>query len=298
MSRKFATVLALFITAFWGASFMIMKGVSEALSPMAFLTLRFFVASLILFLFFWDRLKRLNRRVLVQGLILGTLLTATVMLQLLGLRKTSVTNAAFITSLSVLIVPFLSAVLLKKLPGRSQVGGLVSAVIGLSLITGVVKGFTVLNSGDFYTFLCALSVAVHILFADCFLQGTDPLLLGICQTFFATLISFFFWMLETPSTILTVNFTQALITAVLLTAVFCTVFAFTGQIVVQKYLPPQRVAMILALEPVFAYLYAVTIPTANGMTESLSFMKVVGCLLIVSGILLSEGGWLDSKKRA
>ncbi|MBQ2696614.1 MAG: EamA family transporter, partial [Clostridia bacterium] len=149
---------------------------------------------------------------------------------------------------------------------------------------------------DLLTFLCAICVAVHIIVADTFLKQSNPILLGVGQIVAAFILSFLAWTVQSPTSFMTVTYTPALILAVVLTAVFCTCFAFTGQIVVQKHLPPARVAVIFTLEPVFAYLYALVIPGPGGMTEALTWFNVLGSLLIVGGMIISESGILNRKQ--
>ncbi len=291
-----ATVLGILVTATWGSSFILMKNVADDVSALAFLTLRFGVSGVILALVFWKQLCRMTKKAALQSLTLGTLLAGYMIFQVVGLRDTSASNSAFITSLSVLMVPFLSAFLLKKRPTQSNWAGVVLAICGLVFVTGIHQGLTVLTMGDFYTFLCAICVAVHIIVADRFLKDSDPLLLGVGQIIAAFFLSIVAWTIQTPQSFATVDYTTTLIVAVLLTAVFCTSFAFTGQIVVQKHLSPARVAVIFTLEPVFAYLYALVIPGPEGITEPLTWAKLLGCVLIVGGMIVSEAALLNRKK--
>ncbi len=292
MNKKTATIMAIFITAAWGSSFILMKNVADSVSALAFLTLRFGLSALLLALVFCKQLLKFNKNLVLRSFVLGALLAGYMIFQIVGLRDTSASNSAFITSLSVLIVPFLSAFLLKKSPSRSNWTGVGLALLGLFFITSIYKGLTALTIGDFYTFLCAICVAVHIIVADRYLKDSDSLLLGIGQIFAAAIISLFAWCIQNPSTFLTVTYSFDLILAVLLTSVLCTCFAFTGQIVVQKHLPPAQLAVTFTLEPVFAYIYAVIIPLGNA-SEPLSWAKVLGCFLIVGGMIISESNYLE-----
>ena len=292
MNKKTATIMAIFITAAWGSSFILMKNVADSVSALAFLTLRFGLSALLLALVFCKHLLRFDKKLILRSFVLGALLAGYMIFQIVGLRDTSASNSAFITSLSVLIVPFLSAFLLKKSPSKSNWTGVSLALFGLIFITGIYKGLTALTLGDFYTFLCAICVAVHIIVADRYLKDSDSLLLGIGQIFAAAIISLFAWCIQNPLTFLTVTYSFDLILAVLLTSVLCTCFAFTGQIIVQKHLPPAQLAVTFTLEPVFAYVYAVIIPLVNA-SEPLTWAKALGCFLIVGGMIISESNFLE-----
>ena len=293
MSNKTATLILVLVTAAWGSSFILMKNVASDVSALAFLTLRFGMAGLILAAVFWKKLKEFNKNSILRSFVLGALLCGYMVLQVFGLRYTSASNSGFITSTSVLMVPFLSSWFLKKKASRSNLVGVMLAIIGLLCITGILQDFTALNQGDFYTFLCAICVAIHIIVADCYVKEDDSLLLGIGQIMAAAVLSLVAWFFTEPKVFLSVDYTSTLITSVVLTAVFCTAFAFTCQVTMQKYVAPSRVAVIFTLEPVFAYMYALVIPGPGGVTEPLALFKVLGSLFIVGGTIISEIGLVE-----
>ncbi len=296
MSKKIAALLAVLVTAAWGSSFILMKNVAADVPALGFLTLRFGIAGVVLCTVFWKKLREFDKKTIFQSTVLGVMLSGYMIFQVVGLRDTSASNSAFITSLSVLMVPFLSVAFLKKSPTKSNWVGVFLAILGLVFVTGFYQGISALTPGDGLTFLCALCVAAHIIVADRFLKDSDPLLLGIGQVVAAFCLSIVAWTIQTPQSFATVIYTPTLITSVVLTAIFCTSFAFTGQIVVQKHLPPTQTAVIFTLEPVFAYFYALFIPGPGGVTEPLTWAKVLGSLLIVGGTIISESRVLEKSK--
>jgi hypothetical protein len=46
--------------------------------------------------------------------------------------------------------------------------------------------------------------------------------------------------------------------------------------------------LIFTAEPVFAAMFAMIIPNAEGKTETLGIISAIGCLLILAGMLISE----------
>ncbi|MBU2624308.1 MAG: DMT family transporter, partial [candidate division Zixibacteria bacterium] len=70
--------------------------------------------------------------------------------------------------------------------------------------------------------------------------------------------------------------------AVLFLALLPTLSAFVIQMVAQKIVPPVRVSLIFALEPVFAALFAWTV---GG--EEFSTYRAIGGLLIVAAMIVS-----------
>jgi len=77
-------------------------------------------------------------------------------------------------------------------------------------------------------------------------------------------------------------------------ALFATLLAFGIQTWAQKILPPVRVALISALEPVFAALWAALL-----IGERLTGHELAGGALIVLGVAVGEAGAvLRSRARA
>lgn len=111
-------LILLGITAIWGGStFPAMKVSLDYLPPILFLAYRFGVASLLMLLLFRSRILR--RETLREGFLLGLTLFFGHGFQIVGLKYTTASNSAFITSLYVVFTPFIAYLLLgEKLKPR------------------------------------------------------------------------------------------------------------------------------------------------------------------------------------
>jgi drug/metabolite transporter (DMT)-like permease len=79
------------------------------------------------------------------------------------------------------------------------------------------------------------------------------------------------------------HLTPAAVTAVLITGLLATAFAFTTMAWAQQYTSATRAALIFALEPVIAWL------TSYALTgETMTIRGKVGAVTILAGILLVE----------
>ncbi|HBR01382.1 MAG TPA: EamA/RhaT family transporter, partial [Ruminiclostridium sp.] len=164
MTKQLKADLSLLsITVVWGSSFIIMKNISEDLPAYVYLTLRFSVAGILMLLLFHKRLKTLKLKTLLSGCVIGFLIYGGMMLQVMGLQTTSASNSGFITGLNVVMVPILSATLLKKKPPVSAVIGVIMAAVGLFIMKGFTGSWVI---GDTYTLLCAVCFALQIIFID------------------------------------------------------------------------------------------------------------------------------------
>jgi drug/metabolite transporter (DMT)-like permease len=146
------------ITAFWGATFIVVKDALDDADPLSFLVLRFGLGALGLALV--ARKGLLDPRVWKPGGVLGLFLFVGYALQTWGLKFTTPSRSAFITSLCVVLVPFVSTAMFRRLPGWPSLLGAGLAAAGLAALTGGLSG--TVSVGDALTLGCAVSYAVHI----------------------------------------------------------------------------------------------------------------------------------------
>ncbi len=278
-----ADLAILSITLVWGSSFIIMKNVVEEVGVFAYLTMRFTVAAILLAVLFRRQVHGVRRRDVFNGGIIGLLLFLGMALQVAGLKYTAASTSAFVTGLNVVMVPILSAFLLRKQPPARAVAGVAMATVGLFVLTGgLSQGW---NKGDTLTLLCALCFALQIIFIDKFNAETDPRLNAVLQMVTAALLYAATWLLFERGT---VHLSWRVVLTVLYTGALGTAFAFGVQTVAQKYTSPTRTALIIACEPVFGAIFALLVPGTDGTTEKLTVPMVAGSLLVLGGMVLAE----------
>ncbi|WML40302.1 DMT family transporter [Neobacillus sp. OS1-2] len=284
----FADLSLLLVTFIWGTTFVLVQNAIDFLPPFAFNGIRFFIAAILLILclliFEKKQFKQLNLKLIGSGVFIGFWLFLGYVTQTIGLLYTTTSKAGFITGLSVVLVPLFSMFLLKQYPSKNAIIGVITATIGLFLLT--MTDVSSLNIGDGFVFICAISFAMHIILTGKFSSQYPTLLLTAIQITTVAILSmgssFIFeeWKKSlTPAVLLSQN----VIIALIITSVFATALAFFIQTNFQKYTSATRVALIFAMEPVFAaiagYLWA---------QERLAIGALFGCSLIFMGMILAE----------
>lgn len=291
MSRHLkADIFLLVITAIWGLSFPLMKNVLDFMPAFAYLSLRFFLAALVLIAIFYKSLFKLNRLTVLYSAVIGFLLFGGMAFQVFGLYSTKASNSAFITGLNVVMVPVVSALLLKKKPDIASILGVLIAFGGLFILSG---GLTLsFNFGDLLTLICAIFWTFQIIFIDKFTEKQDAKAIAVLQMVFAALFNSMFWVAFERKPI---EFNWTIVYTILITGILGTALAFAGQTIAQKYTTPTRTALIFTAEPVFGAAFAMIIPNAAGVTEKLQTFTVIGCILILVGMLFSEFDLFERK---
>jgi drug/metabolite transporter (DMT)-like permease len=289
MKKSTFADLSLLIVAFiWGTTFVLVQNAISTMEPFAFNSLRFFIAFVILFLslllFQRKQLHFLSKRIVISGFLLGFWLFLGYATQTLGLLYTTSSKAGFITGLSVVLVPFFSFLLLKQKPSFPAVIGVSIATIGLFLLT--MTDIAALNIGDFFVLICAFGFAMHIIFTGKFSEQFPTLLLTTIQILTVSILSLISSLIFedfNEMMKLSIISSQSVIIALIVTSVFATALAFFAQTSFQKYTTPTRVALIFAMEPVFA-----AIAGYYWASERLSISAITGCLFIFLGMLFAE----------
>ncbi|TCS96471.1 DMT family transporter [Hazenella coriacea] len=287
--RWMADGIILLISFIWGATFVLVQDAIDTLPPFSFLTVRFGMATLLLFLFVLITRAEPSREtprqtVWIGGMTLGIFLFLGYAFQTFSLLYTTSGKAGFLTGVSVVLVPVLSIFILKTRIKLAAIIGVSFAVIGLYLLT--FQDFKAINQGDLLAFTCAIFFALQVIFTGKYSSRTSIFHLVTIQmatvTFLSGLFAFIFepWQRIFQKDVI---LNPSVLIALLITAIFATALAFLGQTYVQRFTTPTRVALIFATEPVFA---ALADYWWQGVT--LGGSALIGCLFILGGMILSE----------
>jgi drug/metabolite transporter (DMT)-like permease len=313
MSQIVADLLLLLVTVIWGTTFVVVKEAIEAIKPFTFIAVRFLVGGLFLLVFVLLRaflvknnsdtahvigrqgvestpgnsressarlkIRQLNREFTLGSVITGVTLFLAYATQTVGLITVPAGKAAFITGLSVVMVPVASAFLLKSVPPTNTVFGVVLATIGLGFMSLTFP--VMVQAGDVLVFLCAIGFAAHILLIEKYSKENDPLLFAAIQLLVVSFGAFVAAVLfEWPLTIPKDSWASITYTAIIATSI--TILIQSG---VQKYTTATHAALILSCEPVFGAFFAWL-----KAGEILSTREIWGAILIVAGMVISEIG--------
>lgn len=282
--------LALAGAAFlFGTTFLVVQDAVEDGGAIPFLVVRFAIGALVLVPLALRRGRPpvgFTRAVAV----LGALLAAGYVLQTVGLQHTTSSVSAFITYLLVVIVPFLSALVLRRPPSGIALVGVALAVVGLLLLTAGASGEGIgrgLGVGELLTLGCAVAFAGHIVALSAYAPRFDVVQLNLGQ--FAALAA----VLLVPGALLGgYRLSGATLLAALYTGTVVSAVAFGLQVWGQRQVSATRTALVLLLEPVFAAVLGFV------AGERLGPLGALGAGVILVAILVTEvgGPWLGRRR--
>ncbi|HEX7127948.1 MAG TPA: DMT family transporter [Thermodesulfobacteriota bacterium] len=275
--RLVADLLLVLVCVFWGATFVVVKEAVALVPVNAFLAIRFCLAAVVLVVLFAPRMRALGPGTAAAAAVLGTVLFAGYALQTYGLALTTASNAGFLTGLSVILVPLFSALVFGVRPAPRVWVAVALATGGLYLLAAPGDGSHArveFNPGDALVVGGAVAFAWHILLTGRFARRYDPILLATVQIATTGLLGTAAALVVDGGIPLVLP--KAVWSAVVVTALFATVFAFVVQTAAQRYTSATRTALIFTLEPVFAAL-AAWLYAGEPMTAS----RLAGGALIV-----------------
>jgi drug/metabolite transporter (DMT)-like permease len=283
-----AHLLLLAVVFVWGATFVLVKDALSDISPLLFNLLRMALATVCLAVLYGKHLGRLNRRTVLSGALVGLFLAMGYQFQTAGLRLTTPSKSAFITGLVVVIVPLL--LVIPKLrpsgshaPGWNAYLGAILAFLGILLLTTPAHSgfdFRSMNFGDLLTLGCSLGFSFHMLALAHFSPRIRFEQLAVLQVGFAALfMAISMPIFEKPY----IHWSLRVVVALAIAAVLATAAAFTIQSWAQQYLPATHTALLLTMEPVFAWITSFLV-----LGERLGLRSGAGALLILAGIGITE----------
>lgn len=268
----------LLITICWGITFPLLHSAVVHLSPAALVFERFSLASFLVFFLVVGKLSRTNMLVLLSGLLLGILNVGAYLSQTISLETISASRCAFLTGISVLLVPFLSPLFRLGSPKVAHWLGSLICLIGLYLLTGAqVKGLSI---GDMWGISCAVCVAFAIVVTQWISGYTKEYLL---LTFYQLLLTALLSSLCFIHNPLLINWHINVMLTVIFCAVFATALTLFLQMKCQQHTSVIKAALIFSLEPVFASLFDFLLNH-----HVLSTQEMIGGLLILVSIIVPE----------
>jgi len=280
-------LILLLTAAIWGFAFVAQRAGMEHVGPFIFNAVRFALGALVLVPFILVSKKKYPERtrerdpnhglLLKGGLIAGIVVFFGSSLQQAGLVYTTAGKAGFITGLYVIIVPIMGLLFWKQRVGKPTWLGAALAVAGLYLLS--FKDVLNINPGDGLVFLGSIFWALHVLVIGKYSPHVNSLQLALIQFSVACILSLVMSLLfETTES---AEIGRAAI-PILYAGIMSTGVAFTFQVIGQRRSQPSRAAIIMSFEAVFAVIGGIWL-----LKETLSGPAIAGCILMLTGILLS-----------
>lgn len=288
-------ILVILCCIVWGTTFTVVKETSDKLNPFILSTSRNLIASILLliYLIVSKKFKILNnKKGFINGSVIGFILAVIYISQTIGIEYTTANNSAFITSISVVMVPLILIICRKATLNYKQVSAITIVMIGLYYLT-VKSSFDSLNQGDLITLGASFVCAVHIIISGYYVNKTEFLALIFYQFFTAFIVSIIgYFIFKSPPESISLFDSNIVLIRVLYLGIFGTLFCYFITVWSQKYIGSIFLALIFSLEPIFA-----SITNFIVLGEKFNSRELTGAIIIFAGIILYSVSKLTFSKK-
>lgn len=292
---KIRGIIILFIVAtIWGFAFVAQSSSVDLIPTFTINFLRSIFAFVALVVFSLIKKKvhkkeevKCDKKLLLKaGVLSGVFLFIATNIQQFGISFTTAGKAGFITALYIIFVPIIGLFLKKKV-GLNIWISVILAIAGFYFLTIFGSNEVIIGKGELAILICAVFFALQIIVVDKYVKEVDGVKLSIVQFAVMSILSFIPMLFEKASI---ENIIKAM-PSLLYLGVISSGVGYTLQIIGQKDVNPTVASLIMSLEAVFSAVFGAIV-----LKEALNMPEIFGCVLIFSGVVLSQIVFEKNKK--
>ena len=287
MKKTMSLIYLIICSLIWGTTFIAQDMGMDNIGPFTFNSVRFFVGFLVVSpLFLLLEKKKIYEQIKIKPnkfskliIIIGIFLFLGTVFQQVSLLHTDVANSAFFTIFYVPMVPIIVYFLFSKKLHWSIWPSVLACVIGGYLLSDISNA--TIRFGDSLVLIGALFWALHIIYIGKIIEHFDlPFFIALLQNLIVAILSFILAIMFEEIDISKIKLETI---EILYAGILSGGAAFALQIFGQRNISPAPAAIVMSLEGVFAAIAAWII-----LNQFLGLNNIIGCTLILGGVLLSQ----------
>lgn len=275
----FGKLALIFVAVAWGSSMVVIKGSTDTLPPGTLLACRFTIASIILLIANWKKLKMIDKEYIKSGIYIGLCLFMAFFTQTVGVMLEMPGKSHFLSSAYCVFVPFLGWLILKERPKLFHIIAAVMCAVGIIMVS-VVGSFSI-SFGDSISIISSVFWAMQIVAIAKWGNDKDPVIITMLQFMVCAVLAWIFTLtMENPFAI---QWNAGAVGGVLYLGIVCSGICFLLQTIAQKTENPTSVSIILSFENIFGLVFG-----AVFFNEKFTVNAIIGFILIFSAIIVAE----------
>lgn len=270
------SLMLLLVSIFWGGTYGIQSILSEKFGTFTVLFFKVLGSIGMIALAIITK-QKFDKDSVKYGLLVGSATLIGLVLQQLGIARTSVSKASFISGLYIIFVPIIG-LFSKKKPKPKFWLAVIIASIGMYFLC-LADSFTI-NIGDIFVIVSAFSFSFQIIFIDKYSKKVN--LFPFCATQqLVTLVVSIFMMIFVEKPVVA-DFSDYIL-PILFLALLSGFVATLVQNRFQADVDPTVASLIMSLESVFGTLSGWLL-----LNQTLTSRELIGCVLMFIGIIIAE----------
>lgn len=282
-NSKIADATLLLTAIIWGTGFIGTEMAIELGAKASLITaMRFLIAGIALGVVYFKEISKIDKKTFKCGVIAGVLLFLGFYLQTFGQAQTTVSNSSFITSSSVIMIPFIVWAVTKQKPKTKFFVLAFTSIIGIGILTMNFSDGISFNEGDIYVLISAICFALHISYLGIFTKEINSKQLTFLQMSVTGVLALVY-LIVFDKTAVDFEIVKSIFPAVTYLAIFSSCICYYLQTTAQKYTSPSKVGIFLSTEGFFGSLFAVML----GYDDP-TIRLILGGTIIIGSVILSE----------
>lgn len=272
-------ILLLLAAMTWGGEYVVAKLALDSITPLWLNTMRFGAGWCLLMIILHRNVMTIRWQHIKAGILAGLFMFGGFSTQLIAINLTTASNAAFLTTIYVVIIPLYVWIIYKKRPSSFIFIAAALSLAGAAFLS--INGSFSINLGDGMAVLSAAMFAADICACEYFIKrGMNPLVMTICQMGTVAVLSCISALVfePVPNTI-----TPAIGFSVLYMVLGGAVFTQVAFNLAMKYTPSTKAAIINSSEAVFGFIFAVIF-----LGDPISFRNIIGGAFIIMAVIVAE----------
>ena len=239
---------------------------------------RFLMASAAMCIVYHKRLRKITKKEWKVGGILGALLAAMFLLMTVGLLYTTPSVNAFLVNIPAGIVPFICWGVFRQKPTKNHFIAALMTLVGVCCLS-LTSDFRI-DLGAALSLLAAVAFSLQMAFLGNITDGCDSVHIAITENIatlavMAVIVTFTGWDMPAMTLSSFGNF--------LFLGAFCTASYFALQSVGQQMTSPNKAAIIITSESIFAAIFSAVL-----YGERMNVRGYLGCIIIFAAMMLAE----------
>ena len=279
---KKAVFLTVLSGVLWGSSFPAIKIGLEYIDPYMFVFLRFFSASVIMFIamLFTKKLdlKFAKKSILALGILNGV----SYLLQNVGIASTAASKSSLLVNLTSVWVAILSWFILKDRFGNKKLFAIILSIVGVFFVTTNLNFLELTRGmlfGDLMVLFAGIGWSFFIVYNKKFIDDAENSFQFMTWVLFVTVLPLIPFI--PLSNNVSLNLPVEAWVAVAYTAIFCWIIPYYLWLKGLKHISSVTSTIVLLTEVVVA-----TVISYFMLSEGFTLISVVGALLILLAIVL------------
>ena len=288
MNKLQANLCLICVTLCWSTEVIIFSCIPDGILPFATTVITSGIASVILSVCFFRRIKqemaRSGKKLLLRCLLLGVVKTAYDILFLYGLNYFDVSTGAFTFCITVVVLPVILLTMKRDVSKKTWASVIlvlagIACALGGTLVHAQFLGLLIMFIG------CTVR-AFFIVKLNDFAREHDSVTLSTFISIFVSVFSFIIWFALQPSTFSAIPWSGTIVASLFIYAYFIVAFAQTLNIFAQRRATATEATIIYALEIVFSLIWGAVLPETLIERTIPTAFQIIGAVLIVAGSVI------------